>query len=219
MWSLWTAKSGVGCTALAVGVAATLRRHEAGGVLVVDLGGDLGVAVGAAEPPAGLTDWLASDSSVDALVRLEAGLSSGVSLLSRGAATSWPESRDQLLIGALERDPRAVVVDVGLVSPRSLDAMARLRSRFAALPSALMVSRACYLGLRRALELPDRPQAIVLVREQGRSIDAHECASILGAPVVAQIDHDPAVARSLDRGRLLTRPPRSFVRQVRGALR
>ena len=48
MWSLWTAKSGVGCTALAVGVAATLRRHEVGGVLVVDLGGDLGVAVGAA---------------------------------------------------------------------------------------------------------------------------------------------------------------------------
>ena len=56
--------------------------------------------------------------------------------------------------------------------------------------------------------------------ESYRAIDKMvDIAEALGAPVVAQIDHDPAVARAVDDGKLVRRTPRPLSRQVEALVR
>jgi hypothetical protein len=54
----------------------------------------------------------------------------------------------------------------------------------------------------------------VLVVEPGRSLDAAAVADVLGVPVTARIDLDPAVARAVDAGLLVRRTPRPLARAV-----
>ncbi len=118
----------------------------------------------------------------------------------------------------LGADGREVVVDVGTVSaaPGAVD---ELRRRLAGSDDAVLVTRSCYLALRRARISPVRPRAVLLVREERRTYDRHEVAEAIGAPVVAQVDHDPTVARRVDAGQLLLRCPRRFRLQAGGVLR
>jgi hypothetical protein len=73
--------------------------------------------------------------------------------------------------------------------------------------------------MRRAQALGIRPSGVVLVREHGRSIDRFAVADLVGAPVIAQIDHDPAIARAVDAGKLVRRTPRPLTRQLRSLAR
>jgi hypothetical protein len=82
---------------------------------------------------------------------------------------------------------------------------------------SLLVTRPCYLAIRRALTLAVRPDAVVLVGEPGRAFGRADVEAVLGVPVAAEIPHDPAVARALDAGLLLSRLPRSLRRAVRDA--
>jgi hypothetical protein len=78
----------------------------------------------------------------------------------------------------------------------------------------LLVTRPCYLALRRAARTPDRPTGIVLVSEPGRALHAADVARAVGVPVVTQLDLDPAVARTVDAGLLAARLPRLLQRQL-----
>jgi hypothetical protein len=65
---------------------------------------------------------------------------------------------------------------------------------------------------------PLRPSEVVVVREPGRSLSRHDIESALGAPVRAEIEADPAVARAVDAGLLMARRlPRSLERGLRHA--
>jgi hypothetical protein len=55
----------------------------------------------------------------------------------------------------------------------------------------------------------------VLVREPGRALDRGDVESLLSVPVVAEIDVDPAVARSVDAGLLARHAPRHLTRALR----
>ena len=136
-----------------------------------------------------------------------------------GSSHAWPDERADTPVRALHADPRLVVVDVSTVTPQALSSMQRLRHRLAADDPSLLVTRSCYLAVRRAQALPIRPTGVVLVREGVRTFDRHLIAEALGAPVVAQIDHDPAVARAVDDGKLVRRPPRPLSRQVEAMVR
>ena len=57
--------------------------------------------------------------------------------------------------------------------------------------------------------------AVVLVREQGRSLDARDVADVLGLPVLAEVDVDPALARAVDAGLLTRRAHRVLERSMR----
>ncbi len=75
---------------------------------------------------------------------------------------------------------------------------------------SLLVTRACYLALRRAADPPLRPSGVVLVTEPGRALDRTDVEQVVGAPVRAEVAFDPAVARAVDAGLLASRlPPRS----------
>lgn len=75
-----------------------------------------------------------------------------------------------------------------------------------------LVTRPCYLALRRALADNIRPDGIVLINEADRSLDARDVEDVIGAPVVAQIpaDDNGAIRRTIDAGLFGTRLPAAF---------
>ena len=213
--SVWTAKAGSGATTVCLGIATRLAEQR---VLLVDLSGDLPAAAGLSEPSHGVTEWLRSvESGPDALARLELDVARGIDLLPLGCGRRWSERRSDLLCGVLSQDDRAVIVDLGVLDPWSTAPLDRLRMRMASEGEhSLLVTRACYLSVRRACRLPVSPSGVVLLQEAGRSLGHHELEAILGAPVVARIDVDSAVARAIDSGLVLSRAPRLFSRQLKG---
>jgi hypothetical protein len=72
---------------------------------------------------------------------------------------------------------------------------------------SLLVTRGCYLALRRAVRQPVRPAGVVLVEEPGRALGANEVAEVIGAPIVARVPVRPAIARAVDAGVLASRLP------------
>jgi hypothetical protein len=62
---------------------------------------------------------------------------------------------------------------------------------------------------------PTRPSGVVLIDEPGRALRAGDVSASLGAPVVATVLLDPAIARAVDAGLLLARLPAGFRHAVR----
>jgi hypothetical protein len=63
-----------------------------------------------------------------------------------------------------------------------------------------------YLGLRTLCEHAEAPlDALVLLSEPGRALDARDVEHVSGRPVAAVIDHTPVVARTIDAGLLVHR--------------
>jgi len=60
--------------------------------------------------------------------------------------------------------------------------------------------------------MPVVPSGIVLLRERYRALAPVDVEAAVGAPVVAHVDVDPDIARVVDAGLLLGRPPRGLGR-------
>jgi MinD-like ATPase involved in chromosome partitioning or flagellar assembly len=206
----WSAKGGAGTTVVAASLSLLLARRDAPGALLVDLDGDAPGALGTAEPDGpGLAGWLAAGPEVpaDALVRLESTPATGLGLLPRGTGPLEP-SRADVLVALLRQEPRTVVADCG-ADPEGVAA-----SVAAAADRSVLVTRACFLALRKALAAPLRPTEVVLLDEPGRALRAGDVEDVLGVPVVAEVAVDPAVARAVDAGLLAARLPRGLAREL-----
>lgn len=215
--SCWSAKGGVGTTVVAAAIATLLARERRAGVLLVDLAGDLPAVLGIPEPESpGVAGWVEAGASVppDGLARLEVAAGSGLSLLPRGPGTTDSVDRGEVLASVLAADTRPVVVDCGTLDtgPSVAAAMAAVATR------SVLVTRQCYLALRRAHAVPIRPSEVVVITEPGRTLNTADIGEALGAPVRVTIPFDPAVARAVDAGLLATRLPRSLVRSLEPAI-
>ncbi|MEZ5321443.1 MAG: hypothetical protein R2698_05110 [Microthrixaceae bacterium] len=212
---VWSAKGGVGCSTVAVAMAAARSRRSASTILV-DLAGDLAILGDVGHPPGhGVTDWLQSDAPTACLDELIRPLAPGVDLVPTGSGTRWSEERLLSLLEWCSSTDRPVVLDVGVVPVRAVTALGATRRHLARRADSLLVTTACYLALRRLEELSVRPgRGAVLLREPGRRLGRVEVAELVGAPVVAQLDRDPLIARSVDSGRILGRAPRSMTRAL-----
>ena len=214
----WSAKGGSGTTTVACAVATLLATRRSSGSLLVDGCGDAPGALGLPEPDTpGLAGWLAGDAAAapspapaPGPAGAEVPVAAGLSLVVRGVGDLGPPARVEALAGALAADPRPVVVDAGVLDADHPE-LAPLVSGAA---RSLLVTRACYLALRRAVRAPARPSGIVLVVEPGRALTRNDVAEVLGAPVVAEVALDPAVARAVDAGLLPVRLPRSLARSL-----
>jgi MinD-like ATPase involved in chromosome partitioning or flagellar assembly len=211
----WSAKGGVGTTVVATCLAMNLAQRGAVGAVLADLAGDAPAALGLADVESpGLAGWLQAGDDVptDALSRLEVDVAPGLTLLPRGPG-QLRERRAEVLAAVLERSARPVVADCGshLVGARATVATAASRS--------LLVTRPCYLALRHTIAAALRPTGVVLVREPGRVLGRSDVERVVGAPVVAEVEVDPAVARAVDAG-LLANPrlPRALERALRDAV-
>lgn len=205
----WSSKGGSGTTVVAASLAVLLSRRPEG-ALLADLAGDAAAALGLPQPPGlGLSEWLAAGAEVpvDALARLEVAAAPGLALLPRGDGALNPE-RAEVLTALLASDARPVVADCGADPAGAALAVAAGATR------SVLVTRACFLSLRRALAAPLRPSEIVLLTEPGRSLTRVDVEDCIGAPVVAEVAVDPAVARAVDAGLLASRLPRGLVREL-----
>lgn len=211
--ALWSVKGGSGTTVVSVALAGMLARQSSAGSLLADFGGDVPAVLGMAEPAGpGLGEWLASGSEVpaDALSRLEISGPRGLRVLPSGSDAVAAPGRAEVLTAILAADPRPVVADCGApVGPGLVLA--------AAASASLLVLRPCYLSLRRAVQAPLRPSAVILVSEPGRSLGRSDVEGVLGVPVRAVVGIDPAIARAVDAGLLASRPPRGLERALRHA--
>lgn len=215
----WSAKGGSGTTVVAVSLALVLAQRPGSGVLLVDLAGDVPATLGVAEPAGpGVTGWAAAglDVPADALGRLEVPVLDRLRLLARGDDEPIATDRAELLAGLLAADDRTVVVDCGTLANRDGSSAGAIPLAAGANVS-LLVTRACYLSLRRAVAASIRPSAAVLVNEPGRALDRSDVESVLGVPVTAELTVDPGVARAVDAGLLASRLPRSLQRALRDA--
>ncbi len=199
-------KGGSGTTVVACSLALLHGRAGPEGALLVDLVGDVPAVLGQPEPDGpGVAAWLAAgdDVGADALERLAVPAAAGLALVPTGDAGAPARSgRGALLAAALEADRRPVVVDAGSCpTGAALDIVA-------AAATSLLVLRPCFLALRRAVAAPIRPSGVVLVREPGRALGRRDVEAALGVPVRAELDVEPAVARAVDAGLLVTRLPR-----------
>jgi hypothetical protein len=216
--SAWSAKGGAGTTVVTVGLAAAVANRSGDDVLLVDLAGDLPAMLGVPDPLTGLTDWMAAgpDVTLDALARLEVPTPiRNVALLPLGSGVAWSPDRLGARVGLLAADRRVVVADAGLLTRLAGDQVGLGEAVTGRAELSLLVTRACYLALRRAMRLDRRPDGVVVVRENGRALDGGDVQRLLDAPVVARIDVDPAVARLVDSGLLASRPPRGLTRPLR----
>lgn len=203
----WAAKGGSGTTV----VAAALALSVAPPVVLVDLAGDLPAVLGLEAPAGpGVADWARSDAPAERLADLAVPVGDGVALVPRGdgpvdAGTDrWAE-----LTATLSRAAARVVIDAGTGCPPLV--LHELADR------SLLVTRSCYVALRRAVAMPVRPSGVVLVEEAGRALRAADVEAAIGAPVLATVGVDPAVARAVDAGLLTARLPRAIQRDLRGA--
>lgn len=206
----WSSKGGAGTTVVATALGLLLARREAAGAVIVDLAGDVPAVLGLAEPTSpGLAGWLAAGTDVpaDALGRLEQRAAPALALLPRGAGP-LPPLRADVLTALLTADARPVVADCGAEPDGTALVVAAGATR------SVLVTRPCFLALRRALSAPLRPSEIVLLTEPGRSLSRLDVEDCIGAPVVAEVAVDPSVARAVDAGLLATRLPRTLAREL-----
>jgi hypothetical protein len=202
----WAAKGGSGTTVFAAARALTSPKPS----LLVDLAGDMMLTLGLPEPDGpGLHDWLRSESPPDRLMRLERDVAEHVSVIAAGELGERAGPRWFELAAHLRADPRHVIVDAGTGRPP--DAL------IAAADESLLVTRACYLSLRRVAMLGVAPTGVVLVEEPGRALKPADVESAIGAPIVNTALLDPAIARAVDAGLLTSRLPASWRRQLRRA--
>jgi MinD-like ATPase involved in chromosome partitioning or flagellar assembly len=206
----WSSKGGAGTTVVAATLAVLLARRSAQGALVADLAGDVPAALGLpdADGP-GVAGWLAAGADVpaDALGRLELAAGGGLALLPRGAGPLGHE-RAEVFAALLAADARPVVADCGT------DPQGVALTVAAGATRSILVTRPCFLALRRTMAVALRPSEVVLLSEPGRALTRADVEDCVGAPVIAEVAVDPQVARAVDAGLLATRLPRSLAREL-----
>lgn len=202
----WAAKGGAGATVLAAAHALVASAHRA--TIVVDLDGDLPATLGieAGSRP-GVADWLRAGADVpaDALDRLLVPVADDLALLPRGDGPLDPV-RAGVLGRLLAGTPREVVVDAGTRPGSAAQAVVREADR------SVLVTRPCYLALRRLPGMELAPTEVALVREGSRVLGAGDVTDVVGVPVRTTVPHDPSIARAVDAGLLASRLPRGLAR-------
>jgi hypothetical protein len=212
----WAAKGGSGTTVVAAALALSSQRPS----LLVDLDGEIPAVLGLAEPDRpGVAEWLESDASADHLAELLIDIGPRVWLLPWTSATAEPsrhvttghDARWSTLAEWLHDWSQQwgcdVTIDVGTRVPPEPLATRAARS--------LLITRPCYLSLRRAVRSAVRPTGVILVDEPGRGLGPRDIEHAIGAPVDAVVSVDPSVARAVDAGLLASRLPRVMTRALR----
>lgn len=200
----WSVKGGSGTTVVAAALALADPAH----CTLVDLDGELPIVLGLDDSLGqGIGDWLASDAPGSSLADLALEVDATTVLVTCGRRHVDRQSSRWVELANWLRSRPSAVVDAGTEPPPAglLEAGGR----------SVLVTRGCYLALRRAARVGHRPDGVVLVAEPGRSLGARDVGRAIGAPVIAVVSVDPAVARAVDAGLLTARLPRLLSREVR----
>jgi hypothetical protein len=130
-------------------------------------------------------------------------------LISRGATTIDSTANFAELSASLATFDLPIIIDAGC-GVVSADLLARASS-------SLLITRPCYLSLRRAAQLNVAPTGVILINEPGRALGKRDVESVIGAPVIAEITFDAAISRAVDAGLLASRLPSVLAKQLSAA--
>lgn len=208
MQVFWSVRGGAGVSVVAA-ISAIHAIRDDRDALLVDLDGGLPSILGIAHPEGpGIGEWsqAPSDLPVDALSHLEVPLLPGLSFLTRGAGPVAPD-RVGLLAALLGSDPRTVIVDAGQLAaaPERAD-LARVAG------ASILVTAACPAALEHLAGSTSAPSGVVVVHRHVCHGGTAAVARAASAPILAELEHDPALARAVDLGLLGRRLPRRVVR-------
>jgi MinD superfamily P-loop ATPase len=211
--TLWSTKGGSGTSVVAATLAlASGDQHRQ--ALLVDLDGAAGdlLAVDCSGP--GVADWLNSEGEppVDVIERLAVTVSPSLMVVPRGRGPLVEPERARLLTQLLARHEGPVIVDCGTVvvpGPGVASACYEQATQ------ALLVVRPCYLALRRVQRHDWTASKIVVVREPGRALTNRDIECATGVDVAAEVPFDASIARAVDAGLLVSKPPKLLIRSLR----
>ena len=205
----WSVKGGSGTTVVASTLALMRAAESQRGALLVDLAGDVPAVLGLAESSGpGISDWFAHCDlgSRMTLQSIAIQATANLQIIARGSKQLDVDENFIDLCAALKTFDLPIIVDAGCGLP-SPDLLAHASS-------SLLVTRPCYLSLRRAAQLSMSPTGIVLINEAGRALGKHDVEAVIGAPVIAEIIFDAAIARAVDAGLLASRIPTIMSKQL-----
>jgi hypothetical protein len=201
---LFMSPKGGNCTTVTASALALLSALNGRNTLLIDLCGDVPATLGMAEPTRpGMNDWLAEHNSSDApsMVLLGEPVIDGLVVVHRGSKFVEGQPRWHQLAEAISSLPHNVIIDAGTGFIPT-----EIAQRVTAVT---MVTKPCYLSLRRATTMP-RPHNVVVVREEGRALTVSDVGNVLNVPVIAEVPHSPAIARAVDAGLLPARVEQLF---------
>ena len=203
--TIHTTKPGQGATVTAATLA-TLCAAAGQRTLLIDAAtGDLPAVLGlpTTESP-GLARYL-TDPHAHTVDTLAVPVIQNLDLLPLGEPDAMPTTLDTgYVTGGFGRYV-TVIIDAGTRPLTACDKSATM----------LLVTRPCYLALRRAIDTPLRPCGLVLINEPGRALTATDIEAVLGRPIVATVPYDVAISRAVDSGLLTSRVPRVLARALR----
>jgi MinD-like ATPase involved in chromosome partitioning or flagellar assembly len=205
----WSVKGGSGTTVVASTLALVHAEKSPRGALIVDLAGDVPAVLGLAEPGGiGIGEWFAQNenSSRMTLQSIAIQATANLQLISRGSGQITANASFAELAASLATFDVPIVVDAGC-GVVSAELLARASS-------SLLITRPCYLSLRRAAQLNVAPTGVVLVNEPGRALGKRDVESVIGAPVIAEITFDATISRAVDAGLLASRLPGILAKQL-----
>ena len=205
----WSVKGGSGTTVVASTIALMRAAESQRGALLVDLAGDVPAVLGLAESAGpGISDWFANcdHGSRMTLQSIAIQATANLQIIARGSKQLDTKENFSELCAALKTFDLPIIIDAGCGLP-SPDLLAHATS-------SLLVTRPCYLSLRRAAQLSVLPTGIVLINEAGRALGKHDVEAVIGAPVIAEITFDAAIARAVDAGLLASRIPTMMSKQL-----
>jgi hypothetical protein len=181
-------KGGQGCTTIAAVLALLAARDQR--TVLLDTRGDAATILGVREPQRAGTVAEAIAHAVEPCHQLRIAPINGDSV--DGDALT--------VVAELVASGHRVIVDTGTDHD--------VLHRFDPLtPQRLLVTRPCYIALRRAVGVPFVPDHVVLIAEHQRALTEHDVSVALALPVLS-VPYEPSVARAIDAGLLASRLPR-----------
>jgi hypothetical protein len=164
----------------------------------------------------GVGEWLLTGGAMDppgpgwTAPALTGG--AGLWVVPRGRGGLRDRRKAEMLAHLLEAEDREVIVDCGVLGAPDApegsgpgDTAGHLLAARAG--TSLLVTKACALAMRRVAATRVPVTGIVLLREPGRTLLGADVEEMVGAPVIAEVGYDLAVARAMDTGRMGTHVP------------
>ena len=194
-------KGGTGTSVVAASLA--IVSSSSTPTLLVDLAGDQAAILGLPQPPIGLSDWANGMTyrEFDEIVSL---CHDNLYLAPTGTfdfetlnANAW----DKLLraLSLKHSEGYNIIVDLG-----QADIPLALRK---IVDTCYLVTRPCYLALRRAVDLETAFSGVIVVNEPDRVLTSRDVESVLKLKCVAEIPYTSEISRRVDSGLLKSRLP------------
>jgi cellulose biosynthesis protein BcsQ len=194
-------KGGTGTSVVAASLA--IVSSSSTPTLLVDLAGDQAAILGLPQPPIGLSDWANGMTyrDFDEIVSL---CHDNLYLAPTGTfdfetlnANAW----DKLLraLSLKHSEGCNIIVDLGRA-----DIPLALRK---IVDTCYLVTRPCYLALRRAVDLETAFSGVIVVNEPDRVLTSRDVESVLKLKCVAEIPYTSEISRRVDSGLLKSRLP------------